>query len=210
MAPPQTFYDCLALMLVLLWALMHSGGGGRFADSNALNVRRCAGGAAGMAVFSFVMVSAANDVRGFGRLAQFFMQLPGRAPPVLLAVSLGVLGLLAVVSVFRFSTGWRGPFPPRRSMMAGGDLLWLVGAAGVWFWGGLFLDERISWLDHWAHVWNFGLTALLLFICVHAAVSVAVVLRNPRAALDRVNDDIADGEFHWDEPRRRKWWQRKR
>jgi hypothetical protein len=35
----------------------------------------------------------------------------------------------------------------------------------------------------------------------------AVVLRNPRGAVDRVTDDIAAGEFHWDEPRRRKWWQ---
>jgi hypothetical protein len=175
MTPPQTFYDCLALMLVLLWALMHSGGGGRFADPNALNVRRCAGGAAGMAVFSFVMLSAANDVHGFGRLAQFFMQLPGRAPPVLLVISLAIVGLLGLVSIFRLAVGWRGPFPLRRSMMAGGDFLMLAGAAGVWFWGGLFLDERTSWLDHWAHVWNFGLTALLLFICVHAAASMLVL-----------------------------------
>ena len=210
MAAPQTFYDCLALMLVLLWALMHSGGGGRLPDPNALNVRRCAGGAAGIALLALVMVSAANDVGGFGRLAQFFMQLRDRAPPVLLAVSLGVLGLLAVVSVFRFLTGWRGPFPPRRSMMAGGDFLWLAGAAGVWFWGGLFLEEKGSWLGHWAHVWNFGLTALLLFFSVHAAVSVAVVLRNPRGAVDRVTDDIAAGEFQWNEPRPRKWWQRKK
>jgi hypothetical protein len=43
--PPTTFYDCLALMLVLLWALAQGGGGGRLpADVNTLNVRRCAGG----------------------------------------------------------------------------------------------------------------------------------------------------------------------
>jgi hypothetical protein len=176
MAPPQTFYDCLALMLVLLWALMHSGGGSRFADPNALNVRRCAGGAAGIALLALVMVSAANDVGGFGRLAQFFMQLPGRAAPVLLVISLAVVGLLGLVSIFRFVAGWRGPFPPRRSMMAGGDFLWLAGSAGVWFWDGLFLEEKGSWLGHWAHVWNFGLTALLLFICVHAAVSMLVLV----------------------------------
>jgi hypothetical protein len=99
-------------------------------------------------------------------------------PPVLLAVSLAVVGLLAVVSVYRLLAGWRGPFPPRRSMMAGGDFLWLLGAAGVWFWGGLFLDEQTSWLGHWAHVWNFGLTALLLFMCVHAAASMLVLLGN--------------------------------
>jgi hypothetical protein len=211
MTAPATFYDCLALMLVLLYALMNGGAGGRFPDVNTLNVRRVAGGAAGLAVFAFVMVSAANDVHGFGRLAEYFAQLRDRAPPpVLLAVSLAVVGCLGLVSIFRFGAGWRGPFPPRRSMMAGGEFLWLLGAAGVWFWGGLFLEERGSWLGHWAHVWNFGLTALLLFYVVHSIASMAVVLRNPRAAVDRVNEDIAAGEFHWDEPRRRKWWQRKR
>ena len=210
MAAPATFYDCLALMLVLLWALMHSGGGGRFADPNALNVRRVAGGAAGLAVFALVMVSAANDVHGYGRLAQFFIQLRDRAPPVLLVVSLAVVGLLGLVSIFRFVAGWRGPFPPRRSMMAGGDFLWLAGSAGVWFWGGLFLEEKGSWLGHWAHVWNFGLTALLLFLVVHSSTSMAVVLRNPGAARPLVDEDIAAGEFHWDEPRARKWWQRQK
>jgi hypothetical protein len=87
----------------------------------------------------------------------------------------------------------------------------LAGAAGVWFWGGLFLDEHNSWLvEHWAYVWNFGLTGLLLFLTVHAAVAMAVVLRNPGAARPLVDADIAAGEFHWDEPRRRKWWQRKK
>lgn len=177
MAAPATFYDCLALMLVLLYALMQGGGGGRFPDVNTLNVRRVAGGAAGLAVFAFVMVSAANDVHGFGRLVEYFAQLRDRAPPVLLVVSLAVVGLLGLVSIFRFGAGWRGPFPPRRSMMAGGEFLWLLGAAGVWVWGGLFLDGKTSWLDHWAHVWNFGLTALLLFLSVHAAASMAVMLR---------------------------------
>jgi hypothetical protein len=210
MAPPQTFYDCLALALVLLYALMNGGAGGRFADPNTIMVRRLAGGAAGLAVFALVMVSAANDVHGFGRLAEYFAQLRYRAPPVLLVVSLAVVGLLGLVSVFRLLAGWRGPFPPRRSMMAGGEFLMLAGAAGVWFWGGLFLDEQTSWLDHWAHVWNFGLTALLLFLVVHSSASMAVMLRNPGAAVTRVNEDIAAGEFHWDEPRPRKWWQRKR
>jgi hypothetical protein len=178
MPVPATFYDCLIIPLVLVYLLGQGGGAtlGRPPDSITLNVRRVAGGTAGMAVFAFVMVSAANDLHGFGRLAQFFMQLRW-PPPFLLAAAFGVLGLLLFVSLGRFAAGCPGPFPLRRSIMAVGDFLWLAGAAGVWLWGGLFLDDRTSWLGEWTRRWNFALTGLLLVVCVYAAASIMVALR---------------------------------
>jgi len=209
MPVPRTFYDALIVLFCVVYALGQGGGGmARPPDPNTLNVRRVAGGAAGVALFAFVMISAAHDLHGFGRLAQFFMQLQ-LPPSFLLGTALLLLALLLVISLGRFVIGWRGPFPPRRSM-TGGQVLWLVAAAGVWLWGGLFLDERTSWLDAWARRWNFGLTALLLVVCVYVAASMAVMLRNPAGAITRVQQDIAAGEFQWDAPRRRKWWQRKR
>src|SRR6202011_4303286 len=112
---PATFYDCLPLMLVLAWAMLQIGGR-RLPDANTLNVRRCASGAAGLSVFFLVMVSAANDLRGgFPALAQYFAQLRRAPPSWPLGLTLSVLGLLAVASVYRVMSGWRGPFPPRRS-----------------------------------------------------------------------------------------------
>jgi hypothetical protein len=183
MTPPQTFYDCLAFALWLLYLLGQGGGGtmaGPLPDSNTLNVRRVAGGGAGLAVFSFVMVSAANDVHGFGPLFRFLAQLPfhynALAWPWIVLPSVGMVGLLGVASVFRLLAGIAGQKPPRH--IAGGDFLWLVAAGGVWAWGGLFLDEKTSWFDdHWVHVWNFGLTGVLLFAVVNAVLSIAVRLR---------------------------------
>src|SRR6516165_6720786 len=107
MAPPQTFYDCLIMLFALVYTLGQGGGGtvNRLPDPNTLNLRRVAGGAAGLAVFAFVMVSAANDLHGFGRLVQFFMQLHW-PPPLLLDAAFGVLGLLLLVSLCRFVAGW--------------------------------------------------------------------------------------------------------
>lgn len=207
---PATFYDCLALMLVLAWAMLQTGGRQRLPDPNTLNVRRCASGAAGLAVFALVMVSAAHDLRGgFPALAQYFAQLRSARPDWLLGLTLSALGLLAAASFFRVMAGWRGPFPPRRSMLGGGEFLWLAGGLAVWLWGGLFVDPS-SWLGRYGRIWNFGLQGFLLYGIVDSAVSVLVMLRNPRAAVTLVTGDIAAGEFQWDEPPRRRWWQRKK
>jgi hypothetical protein len=206
---PATFYDCLALMLVLAWAMLQAGGR-RVPDANTLNVRRCAFGAAGIAIFSFVMVSAAHDLRGgFAALAQYFIQLRSAPPSWPLGLTLSVLGLVFVASLWRLLAGWRGPFPPRRSMLGGGDFLWLAGGAVVWLWGGLFVDPA-SWLGRYGRIWNFGLEGFLLYGIVESAVSVLVMLRNPGAARPLVEGDIAAGTFEWDERPRRRWWQRKK
>jgi hypothetical protein len=188
---PPTLRDCGALVLLLgFWFIFGGQRQQRMPDGSG-NARYLAFGVALLAVVALALWTSQKDLATSGSsLRQFFRALPANRDllPGLHTLGLATVALLAVIGFFHVATGWKGPFLKRGLRGAGGDILWLVGAAGLWLWGA-FVPKDFGWFDALdmpdaRYTVNFGLQALYLFIIVESGVTIALLTMGGRIDFD--------------------------
>lgn len=178
---------------------------GRMRQPDGSENARFALGLAVLAVVALALWRSQKDLAAVGgALPQFFGALPSHWHMIPLPGLIGgaVLLLLAAIGLFQTATGWRGPFLKRGLRGAGGDIFWLIAAAGLWLWGA-FLPRDFEWFDALdmpgaLRTVNFGLLALYLFTVVHSGVAIALQMgRNTGPGPGPVQDDIDRQKKRW-------------
>jgi hypothetical protein len=201
LGPPPTLLNAGWLVLLLIGSLAYAGNGGiRPGDSSTLNMRRVAGGTAGLALAAYLMFEAQRDFRGgWGDLITFFVQVVQSYSkfPALVLLSTASIALIILVSVWRIRAGWRGLFPNPDAPNTGIGEHWavLIACSAAWVLD-VFVPRSWGW-GRIGDIINLGLQSFYVFSISVAGMSILCCARQQMAARKAVDEDIKRNEFDW-------------
>jgi hypothetical protein len=115
------------------------------------------------------------------------------------------LVVLLIYGIARFVVGWRRSAGVRDGLLATRAIIKLAIGTGLTVW--MLNNLHFNWSDPSDKQRAFALFVLPLWLAITGSVRFLLLVHPASRALGLVEENIADGEWHWDGGRARHWWQ---